>query len=50
MINLLLQIYRCAKNEFDCAGDSGQCISRKLTCNGIKECVNGSDEDVEMCS
>lgn len=39
----------CAKNEFDCADNSGQCIHRILICNGIKECANGNDEDADLC-
>ena len=29
---------------------SGECIDRKLTCNGQLDCADGTDETVELCS
>lgn len=39
----------CAENEFRCLNNIGQCIPREWICNGIKECIDGSDEDITMC-
>lgn len=35
---------RCPPNEFKCVS-SGRCIPKSFTCNGVKECTDGSDED-----
>ena len=32
----------CSKDEFSCAG--GGCVSWALTCNGEKDCEDGTDE------
>ena len=32
----------CSKNEFSCAG--GGCVPWTLTCNGKKNCEDGTDE------
>lgn len=36
------------KKQFDCGGN--KCIKRKEICDGIKHCMDGSDEDPVMCS
>ena len=33
---------RCSKDEFSCA--DGGCVSWALTCNGEKDCEDGTDE------
>lgn len=37
----------CLPNEFRCRSD-GNCMSMDKYCNGVKNCADGSDED--MCS
>ena len=32
----------CSKDQFSCAG--GGCVSWALTCNGEKDCEDGTDE------
>ncbi len=37
----------CAKSEFTCT--DGTCLNIELTCNGAKECLDGSDENTTFC-
>lgn len=46
---LVVEYKECKKNEFRCA-DGRECINSKLTCNGVKECDDGSDEELPKCS
>ena len=32
-----------------CGGESGQCIRIMDKCNGIEDCQNGWDEDIDTC-
>ena len=32
-----------------CGNESGQCIRVINRCNGVKDCVNGWDEDINTC-
>lgn len=41
------RIEECGRWEFSCG--SGECIPIYDTCNGIDQCKDGSDEDVEYC-
>ena len=37
----------CALGQFRCS--NGQCISERLKCNAIKDCLDGSDELSDDC-
>lgn len=37
----------CALGQFRCS--NGQCISERLKCNAIKDCLDGSDEMTDDC-
>ncbi|XP_078324342.1 low-density lipoprotein receptor-related protein 1-like isoform X2 [Crassostrea virginica] len=41
-------ITKCSLLDFLCH-DGSKCISMVQTCNGIKDCVDGSDEDERVC-
>lgn len=36
-------------DKFICSEQPLECVSAKLTCNGISECSNGADESVSVC-
>ncbi|KAJ1521790.1 hypothetical protein ONE63_003425 [Megalurothrips usitatus] len=38
----------CEEGDFRCA--SGQCIVARERCNGVKDCVDGTDESAEFCN
>lgn len=40
--------YRCLPNSFRCS--YGACISASETCNGVFNCADGSDEDLNACT
>ena len=37
-----LSISECKSGSFTC--DDGQCILNSFTCNGVNDCIDGSDE------
>ena len=32
-----------------CGSDSAQCISVHSQCDGVQDCVNGWDEEIDIC-
>jgi len=38
----------CAADEFLCASGT-QCVDSYCHCNGVPDCDDGSDENVELC-
>ena len=43
----LIYSAECGESQFTC--DDGQCVSATVTCNGVKECGDGSDE-AKVCT
>jgi hypothetical protein len=39
----------CEARHYQCGGNTPYCISDLLTCDGTKDCENGSDESEELC-
>lgn len=37
----------CAKNEFKCV--NGKCIPNHWQCDYANDCIDGSDEDEQLC-
>lgn len=37
----------CRSDEFECLNK--RCISKTLVCNGVNDCGDEADEDVDMC-
>lgn len=46
-LKLLLTNLECPRGWYKCF--SGSCIPAKMQCDGIKQCVDGSDEIFGMC-
>lgn len=40
--NLLYNVVPCAEHEFQCT--NGLCIDSNAQCDGVKDCLDGSDE------
>ena len=40
----------CSKWHFDCMGVPAECISHEQVCDGRRDCANGDDESVDICS
>ncbi|XP_066940146.1 neurotrypsin-like [Macrobrachium rosenbergii] len=40
----------CLPDQFPCRDNSGNCIARNSTCDGPRECLDGSDEAPELCT
>ncbi len=48
MVFVLVSSSECrVKSYFRC--DVGMCLPQELTCNGISECSDGSDEGPNLC-
>lgn len=45
----MLQNRKCSENEFKCKIDNGQCVPKHWLCDGVKGCVDKSDEDPNIC-
>ncbi|KAF7988304.1 hypothetical protein HCN44_011050 [Aphidius gifuensis] len=41
--------YKCKEHEFTCKSE-GQCVDSSRVCDGIIQCRDASDEDIETCS
>lgn len=39
----------CSPRQFACGGDTHDCVSDLMTCDGTADCANGADEDSKMC-
>jgi len=39
----------CADHELQCGSIERECVSKLLICDGVKDCVNGHDEDPSYC-
>ncbi len=39
---------RCADNEFECS-TTGRCVAYEETCDGVPDCPNKEDEQVDFC-
>lgn len=46
-LTIVVKVANCSATEFECG--VGVCIPFHLTCDGIKECPDGSDEDFNYC-
>ena len=42
-------VNNCDKNEVSCGGEHPQCVHKLLVCDGVKDCINGNDEDKMVC-
>lgn len=40
--------YSCASYAFRCS--YGACVDKTAKCNGVKDCVDGSDENLAECN
>lgn len=40
---------QCKHDEFECRDTSDQCLSRYVMCDGVNDCDNGRDEDIDIC-
>jgi hypothetical protein len=40
--------YICPDHTFQCS--YGRCIRNEIVCDGIIDCINGKDEDKDLCS
>ena len=50
MINtFILDELSCSKDTFNCTNDVPSCIPISWVCDGHDECIDGSDENIEMC-
>lgn len=45
---LLIGDHRCADNQFQCKNK--RCIPVSWHCDGVTDCLDGSDEDADSCS
>ena len=39
----------CGPHQFHCE-ISGECINGNLVCNGLSDCIDSSDEELNSCS
>ena len=50
MVNtFILDELLCSTDTFNCTNDIPTCIPTSWVCDGHIECIDGSDENIEMC-
>lgn len=41
-------VITCTTTEFKCS--NGQCIPKALMCDGKMNCIDGGDEEINLCT
>ena len=44
-----LDTWRCQIEELQCGSGTPVCVSSYAVCDGIEDCIDGKDEDAELC-
>ena len=44
-----LDTWRCQIEELQCGSGKPVCVPSYAVCDGIRDCVNGTDEDSNLC-